>query len=371
LLLQSTAIKTLRESIQRTERQNSNNVELDKIQIKISDLEYQIAQIDHSSKDALQRLGEQNQSFQAAVLRRLEALETSQLNQQQPSLDPFIGTHAAELDNLKSDLHKLQHDVRTNEKNQKELTKINEGLEQKFQLVADCLEKINPGKTVESHVQSVYRELFTKDFKIISKQIDKKVDLSVLEELSKHIVTKQQVKKYFKKYISTNKNLFNTNNSIKENKQMMMEELDKRLERIVDQIMESLHVDIQEQLDIVKGDAALTLKNNIEKIEKDINLLSNKISQYKQSDEKESDLEMHLPARFEEQEFYSHPMIRRLARDFDEKMHVLCTEVSDCKTLMSLQARQPFYRCGQWLWNSGTLKQGSAVPWNLETVNTG
>ncbi|KAJ3023448.1 hypothetical protein HKX48_003142, partial [Thoreauomyces humboldtii] len=61
---------------------------------------------------------------------------------------------------------------------------------------------------------------------------------------------------------------------------------------------------------------------------------------------------------------------RRLTRDFDEKLFMVCSDVSACKATFAQQvAQQPFLRYGQWLWKSGTLKQGGAVPWNFETNN--
>jgi hypothetical protein len=65
------------------------------------------------------------------------------------------------------------------------------------------------------------------------------------------------------------------------------------------------------------------------------------------------------------------PIVRQLTREFDEKLYVLCSEVSACKTMFSTQAQQPFYKCAQWIWNSGSLKLGSAVPWNIQSTNTG
>ncbi|KAH9267335.1 hypothetical protein BASA84_000669, partial [Batrachochytrium salamandrivorans] len=61
---------------------------------------------------------------------------------------------------------------------------------------------------------------------------------------------------------------------------------------------------------------------------------------------------------------------KRLSREFDEKLFLLCSDLSECKSLFSQQALQPFYRCAQWLWKSGSLKMGSAIPWNYQTVNT-
>ena len=62
---------------------------------------------------------------------------------------------------------------------------------------------------------------------------------------------------------------------------------------------------------------------------------------------------------------------RRVVNDFDSKLYILSCEISALKVLHSAQTTQPFYRCAQWSWDSGVLKLGSAVPWTKETVNTG
>ena len=64
-------------------------------------------------------------------------------------------------------------------------------------------------------------------------------------------------------------------------------------------------------------------------------------------------------------------LIQQITRDFDDKLFMLCADVSACKTMFSQQLNQPFYRCAQWLWKSGQLKLGSAVPWNIQASNTG
>ncbi|KAJ3216583.1 hypothetical protein HDU67_009278 [Dinochytrium kinnereticum] len=61
---------------------------------------------------------------------------------------------------------------------------------------------------------------------------------------------------------------------------------------------------------------------------------------------------------------------QNLARDFDEKFFLLCADLSACKAAYLTAANQPFFKCGQWLWRSNQLKHGSTIPWNYETVNT-
>ena len=62
---------------------------------------------------------------------------------------------------------------------------------------------------------------------------------------------------------------------------------------------------------------------------------------------------------------------KELARRFDEKLFLLSSELSQVKTAYHRATHAPFMRLAQWVWRSGTLKLGSAVPWNLQTQNTG
>jgi hypothetical protein len=66
-----------------------------------------------------------------------------------------------------------------------------------------------------------------------------------------------------------------------------------------------------------------------------------------------------------------HPILQQLKREYDEKLFVLCSDISSCKNLFTKQFNTPFYRCAQWVWHSGQLKLKSGVPWNLQTSNTG
>ncbi|KAG5455877.1 MAG: hypothetical protein BJ554DRAFT_4550 [Olpidium bornovanus] len=62
--------------------------------------------------------------------------------------------------------------------------------------------------------------------------------------------------------------------------------------------------------------------------------------------------------------------LQRLARDVDDKLFTLATELSTCNAQVAQLSRAPALRRGFWLWTSGALKLGSAVPWDLEAANT-
>ena len=62
---------------------------------------------------------------------------------------------------------------------------------------------------------------------------------------------------------------------------------------------------------------------------------------------------------------------KELGRRFDEKLFLLSSELSLAKTAFHRASSSPVFKMGQWLWKSGVLKLGSAVPWNLQAHNTG
>ncbi|KAJ3293193.1 hypothetical protein HDU76_007076 [Blyttiomyces sp. JEL0837] len=61
---------------------------------------------------------------------------------------------------------------------------------------------------------------------------------------------------------------------------------------------------------------------------------------------------------------------RKVVKEFDDKLFLLCSDLSACKSAFQIASKQPFYRCAQWLWKSERLKFSSAVPWNYESCNT-
>ena len=65
---------------------------------------------------------------------------------------------------------------------------------------------------------------------------------------------------------------------------------------------------------------------------------------------------------------------RTVTREFDEKLFLVCSDLAECKTAWQMSLHSNVGGGGsyaQWVWKSGKLCFGSAVPWNLETVNTG
>ncbi|KAJ3256699.1 hypothetical protein HK103_005194 [Boothiomyces macroporosus] len=178
-----------------------------------------------------------------------------------------------------------------------------------------------------------------------------KVDTVVLQELARHIATRQDLKKFIRK--SQMERIINLEiNNLKDDFTKQQLELEKTilkkfsLSKVNFNIPDSLHSDLQSNLLAFKSIAEEQLKSMAKRID---NLEDSK-TELKQIENDSS--------------------IKDLAREFDEKLYTLCSELSNCKSLFAMQANQPFYRCAQWIWNSGKLKLGSAIPWNLETTNT-
>jgi hypothetical protein len=168
-----------------------------------------------------------------------------------------------------------------------------------------------------------------KDLAKLKKELGNKVDCSVLEELLRHVATREELKSMIVK-------------SMKGSNQP------------------STHLsDLQDRLSKIET----KVKDSIESLNN-----ASRPSAHKPSFTEE--LKIQFPLDRAEEGMVS-SIYSQLTREFDEKLFMICTEVSSCKADLQRYLNQPFTRCGQWLWKCGSLRYGSAVPWNIETVNTG
>ncbi|KAJ3366206.1 hypothetical protein GGF32_006655 [Allomyces javanicus] len=60
----------------------------------------------------------------------------------------------------------------------------------------------------------------------------------------------------------------------------------------------------------------------------------------------------------------------KLASTMDEKLFLLASELSAVRAAQAHLATTSAWRTGMWLWKTGTLKHGSAIPWTVEAQNT-
>ena len=250
-------------------------------------------------------------------------------------------------------------------------------------------------------------------------KVSKKVDHDVLEELVKHLATRDELKKLARKKLGgqvylkmleeivEQKILQESNQRLqkksKENTQTSrsseLEELEMNLrreikdylkakaERLEATLLKRLDAKLQES-DLLRADDEIPRKEaNMESLKDWFKIYSKEMltenlreleTRFMNSKKELAHfVKQHVKKLSEDKEnatFTNEDLVlvtNKLTREFDEKMFLLCTDLSECKSQLANHFAQPFYRCAQWIWKSGSLKQGTAVPWNIQSLNTG
>lgn len=259
----------------------------------------------------------------------------------------------------------------------------------------------------EEFVQSIVTNHLARHFKDIESRLVSKVDNEVLEELVKHLATRDELKKMAKKKLTASvdsekirelveakmfelqDNIYpETENRAPGNQQLSLKkDLKTYISKHLDKLEVSLLSRLEEKVSSKPQDLGMGAKSDIkgwmktyaQKLfdEKTMVLADN----YEQIRiQMSSVLQKHIDscqAKGSENDETSVAdgemdlIVRRLKREFDEKLFLVCSDLSACKSQFSNHFAQPFYRVGQWVWKSGQLKMGSGVPWNIQTLNTG
>jgi hypothetical protein len=312
--------------------------------------------------------------------------------------------------NLQMEMQKMRHDFILQQKLNEQLVDLNYGLEQKVKELQAFIAGFKENKNVEpppmptvideNLIRQTCKSMLKKYFHAMNESLKNKVDLAILEELAQHIATKDDLKKFTKKshiqkllgkhafelesvHSTTQQELHQQLESVLMTKMQRLEgDFDAKLRTAI----QSIHTEKRSKLDSrAMSELELRIEQSvIGRTSRELELRVEKWMSAKSKELKDQlrDL-MKLNsgamatssvgegASLKISDLDMNPIVRQLTRDFDEKLYVLCTELSSCKQNFAAQALQPFYRCGQWLWTCGTLKLGSAVPWNIETTNTG
>lgn len=193
----------------------------------------------------------------------------------------------------------------------------------------------------------------------------KKVDISVLEELMRHIATRDEVKKVLKKANAANFSKAQPDEAGQAKlEERLMQHIDHRLslapklpdntENIEQRLFERIHSRVD--ANVVK---------HIAKIQSAISDIQSIIARQRNGAGYGRNID-----RLEIDEV-SDGAINTLRRDFDEKLYLVCADLAECKSAWKLASRNPLQRAGCWLWNSRRVKLGSTIPWNVEALNTG
>lgn len=331
-----------------------------------------------------------------------------------PTSAPLNTQTSEQITKLMSEIHKLRFDFKNQEKLNNELLAKNKALERKMEMLQGAdnrdsrAQALGTEEAIDPKIQIFCKQLVQKHLMAIENALQDKVDTAVLEELAHHIATKEELKKYVKK---TSLNKIMMEYDLKTVGKYSDAKHDKEKEDILDKIKVKLgkvagdvkkiesrlpsifatspekqsELFIQGQLYDMESKMHKKLQDWVlEKIGAQAEVIEaaneEKIAIAKESvqttvkalisDTVRKALE-EAPTDFMNIDAESHPLIRKMVRDFDEKLYTVCSDLSACKQLFVNQSNQPFYRCAQWMWTSGSLKLGSAVPWNLQTSNTG
>ncbi|KAJ3015872.1 UNVERIFIED_CONTAM: hypothetical protein HDU68_012528 [Siphonaria sp. JEL0065] len=245
----------------------------------------------------------------------------------------------------------------------------------------------------------------------VSKSIKAKVDTIVLEELMRHLATRDELKRMYDK-LSEKREKGRVEVDLDRVRWDVFEELKKHVEMRLHNFKAEVVAERHQQTEKQQKQAPV-VNSAFQSVRRDSNIVSmaqlhetldvlehrwlqqleqattspsNKIPSSLISELKEDILD-HVKLSINEQLLdqtgttlgtpsallANKPMqslIASLTREFDEKLYLLCNDLSACKTAYQTAVRQPFYRCAQWLWTSSSLKLGSSIPWNLQSTNT-
>ena len=275
--------------------------------------------------------------------------------------------------------------------------------------------------SIQGQILERVENILSQERSDLNSKLSKKVDSQVLEELVKHLATRDELKKMakkkFNKSVDSNyveeiveKKMIEHRLSIAEQRSeyevkdepskilsSSLNQLKQELKSFVSKNMDKLEQSLLKKVD-KKVFQSQNEKENVFNVSfTDRNELKTWTREYIQKLVEEKSLELDqnyqtfisnqlkriesnfkgsfIPNKNASPEIVSEEEMslisRKLTRDFDEKLYLICSDLSSCKALISSQLAQPFHRCGQWLWKSGHLKMGSAIPWNIQTMNTG
>lgn len=262
-------------------------------------------------------------------------------------------SNSSDLMNRTSDqINQLQKDISSLKSNLKEIKKGETILPEFLQSFPQESGVDNRVTLLESDMKGLLnskqsKTSYSEDITALKKRMESKVDSSVIEELMRHIATRDELQSLADSILRSNENAnFVKVESTKNNDALSNLAIKKKIEEKIKMCRKECDMRVQNM--------ELWLKNEIVAL-------------------KSNTLEMISIAASQKEPLIECPTLKMMtSTDMDDKFAILCSEVSACKLAWQQSIRQPFYRSAQWVWKSGSLKQGtSSVPWNIETSNTG
>ncbi|KAJ3230702.1 hypothetical protein HDU81_004304 [Chytriomyces hyalinus] len=260
---------------------------------------------------------------------------------------------------------------------------------------------------VEVMVQARIDDAFKKaELDVLRKRVDGKVDTVVLEELVRHLATRDELKRMYESLQKSTSKRFEKKEVSRENelaslKEQVLGDLKRDVEVRVMNLKKEMKEWVNESGGFGDEGSKRSSKRNLgqaimstefhealdlmehrwlEQLEQ-VSTAGRSVTKIPDSlvEELREDLmdQMQLLLQQHTNSDESNPngnvlraQLSVLSRDFDEKLHMLCTDLTACKQAYQAAVRQPFYRCAQWHWNSGVLKLRTSVPWTVESINT-
>ena len=204
----------------------------------------------------------------------------------------------------------------------------------------------------------------------IHEELQKKVDESVLEELMRHIVTRQELKKTLEKKLAV---AHDANLEDKVQAVMMKIQQQAMATNGGDNVHDALSNGAA--LDSVKTRWIDPLEQKITKLSKLIMLPTaytpTKSTGFRDTEAPEQTVATSAPTTTPQSKEDMDLISDRLSREFDEKLFLLSSDVEQCRSLLQqTHSTKSTQRYAQFRWTSGTLKFGATVPWNEQVTNT-
>jgi hypothetical protein len=235
--------------------------------------------------------------------------------------------------------------------------------------LSECVENIDKVQrsvdlTVQSSVET-YRAASSKLMEGIRNDLQFKVGIHSLEEILRHLATRNEMRRYVEKKLQSSiKAKSGSNNNGKLLKGVV--QLESKYQHLKSEVCE--HDEKWKEL----HRELLEIKNRHDIPQEHVQISSLKSSPLKGkgfSNARTSDPpnSSHIGLLKEEDFDILH---HRISNEIDEKLFLVASEISSLRSNYSHLTSSPNLRHGLWIWRTGVLKHGSAIPWTLEAQNT-
>ncbi|KAJ3119699.1 hypothetical protein HK098_005220 [Nowakowskiella sp. JEL0407] len=201
----------------------------------------------------------------------------------------------------------------------------------------------------------------------LQKKIQKKVDLVVIEELLRHIATREDL-------INISRNNYRNGSSSPQYSRARKSRRRSLDADVVRKEISPFVEDLRDHLDSNKVEITVMIENLNKEFQTKLDELEHKCLHQKKkprqhdntSTDSQNSTQTNLLRMIEKN---NSVLSKRLWTEFDEKLYFLSSELCDCKSQIKSFVL-PFHKYGQWQWSSGSLNHGSSIPWNDQTFNT-